>query len=242
MSLREMINRNEILHGLKDLVTPLWIAINGRTGQDYWMSVIRKEGAHPVNNVVDVGAAHGYFLKKSWPHFGGAHFFHFEPRPDAAVSLKRLAEKLGTASQIFEMALDENASTAKFAIMNYGDSSSLLVSTKGVPRSMAITREIEVTVERLDTALALTGIEEIGLLKIDVEGVEKRVLLGGPDTLAKCFTVILEISPARHVGGYIETLEVFEIMFKAGFSLVDTVNCDYLFTKDEGVLAHFHAK
>jgi hypothetical protein len=41
MSLRETINRNPVLHGLKRLVTPLWIAINGRTGQDKWMSIIR---------------------------------------------------------------------------------------------------------------------------------------------------------------------------------------------------------
>lgn len=242
MSLREMINRNEILHGLKSLVTPLWVAINGRTGQDLWMSVIRGEGAKPVSSIVDVGAAHGFFLKKSLPHFRSAHYHHFEPRPDAAAGIKRLAAKLGSDSKVYEMALDEKASTASFAIMSYGDASSLLVSRKGVPDGVAITREIEVKVERLDTALALAGIQEIGLLKIDVEGVEKRVLLGGTDTLAKSVSVILEISPARHVGGYVETLEVFEIMFKAGFSLVDTVNCDYLFTKDKGVLDYYHAQ
>ena len=30
-------------------------------------------------------------------------------------------------------------------------------------------------------------------------------------------------------------------MFKAGFSLIDTFNCDYLFTKDKGVRSHYNA-
>ena len=241
MSLRETINRNPVLHGMKEMVTPLWIAINGRTGQDNWFSIIRQEGERPVDTIVDVGSAHGFFLKKAWTHFPRADYHHFEPRPDAAAGVRQEAARLGASSHVYEMALAEKADTAKFAIMSYGDASSLIVSKQGVADNLAITREIEVKVERLDAALAGAGIKEIGLLKIDVEGVEKRVLLGAPDALSKTMSVILEISPVRHVGGYVETLEVFEIMFKAGFSLIDTFNCDYLFTRDKGVLAYYNA-
>jgi FkbM family methyltransferase len=199
-----------------------------------------RQGERPVDMIVDVGAAHGFFLQKAWTHFPRARYHHFEPRPEAAASVRQQAASLGASSQVHVVALAEKADTAKFAIMSYGDASSLLVSKKGIPTDLAITREIEVKVERLDASLSQAGIPEIGLLKIDVEGVEKRVLLGAPNTLAKSVSVILEISPARHVGGYVETLEVFEIMFRAGFSLVDTFNCDYLFTRDKGVRAHYH--
>lgn len=238
MSLRESISRNVYLHGIKKLVNPMWVWINGRTGQDRWLAMMRECATQPISVIFDVGSSGGYFLGKAAPHFARARYHHFEPRPEAAAALKDAIARLGTDSEVHPMALADVPGKTKFAVMEHGDASSLLVTTRGV--GSKIVREIEVNLQTLDDVVARNQVARIGLLKIDVEGAEKRVLVGGLRTLSDLTTsVILEISPPRHEGGSRETLEVFRLMFDAGFALVDTFHCDYLFTKDPGILAHF---
>lgn len=241
MSLREILNRAVYLRGAKRVITPLWIWINGRTGQDSWLSLIRQSGSERSGVIFDVGSSDGFFFRKAFAHFPEATYHHFEPRPEAAARLRSLVAKLRAASTVHEVALADESGRTAFAVMDYGDASSLLVSTQGVGTN--VIRQIDVPVEPLDALFDDLQVDRVGLLKIDVEGVEKRVLLGAQRTLTqRVASVILEISALRHVGGADETLAVFKIMFDAGFWLVDTYNCDYFFTKDPGVLARYNVR
>lgn len=235
MSLRSFVNGAWYLQSVKRLIKPLWVMINGRTGEEKWLSIMQQYCDQQVSIIFDIGASDGWFLRKSAEFFPRAQYHHFEPRPGAAARLIKLAAKLGTMSKVHETALANESGLAGFAVMDYGDASSLLLSTKGV--STRITGQIEVPVERLDSFVSRTGIQSIELLKIDVEGVENRVLLGAQATLKDhVVSVFLEISPSRHVGGASETLAVFEIMFSSGFMLLDTQENNYFFTKDRGLL------
>ena len=108
----------------------------------------------------------------------------------------------------------------------------------------SVSRVITVSTDRLDNISEITRDpnKSIGLVKIDVEGAELNVIKGAPETLSRATTLQLEISAMRHVGGYHETLEIFQNVFEAGFKLVDTSESNYLFTKDPGIIAIFGGK
>lgn len=242
MSLREFINRTPILHGTKRLIAPIWVLINGRSGQDAWLDLMHHNAGSPIQTIVDVGSSSGFFLRKAAAHFPGAAFYHFEPRADAARDVEALSHQLGTNSTVYNMALADFTGTAPFAVMDFGDASSLLVTTKGVASGIKISEEVQVQVDLLDTMVERIGVDQIELLKIDVEGFERSVLCGASQTLAKKVrNVIIEITPPRHAEGPPETLSIFKMLFDASFTLIDTCNNDYLFSKDPGVLACYSA-
>jgi len=183
-----------------------------------------------------------FFLRKAHVYFPNAIYHHFEPRVDAARDVKALSQQLGTYSTIYNMALADFVGTAPFAVMDYGDASSLLVTTKGVAAGVNVLKEVQVSVDILDMVVERNQLGQIGLLKIDVEGFERSVLRGARKTLAQQVSnIIIEITPPRHAEGPRETLHVFEMLFEAGFTLIDTYSNDYLLSKDPGLLACYSA-
>lgn len=242
MSLREFINRTPLLQSTKRLIAPIWVSINGRTGQDAWLHAMHEHASTPIQTIVDVGSSGGFFLRKAAAHFPNAIYHHFEPRLDAAADVKKLSRRLKTQSTVHIMALADFTGTAPFAVMDYGDASSLLVTTKGVANGINISKEVQVQVDLLDTVLERIKPGQIGLLKIDVEGFERSVLRGACKTLTKQVSnIIIEITPPRHAEGPRETMNIFEMLFEASFTLLDTYNSDYLFSKDPGVLTCYSA-
>jgi len=77
----------------------------------------------------------------------------------------------------------------------------------------------EIPLVRLDDFVQSEKIEHIDLVKIDVEGVERQVLLGGRDTFtSKVDTVLMEISFVKHPRETGEYLNLLQLMHEYGFA------------------------
>jgi len=72
---------------------------------------------------------------------------------------------------------------------------------------------------RMDDFVRDAGITHIDLVKIDVEGVENEVLLGGRETFSTMVdTVIMEMSFVRHERAEGNHIQLFQMMHELGFA------------------------
>lgn len=122
---------------------------------------------------LDIGANIG-FMSMAMLH-AGHEVIAFEPQPQLFELLKRNAR----AARCENVALGLAAGTAKMARVRYGDKGNyggVRLHTRSELGS------IDVEVRTLDSY----KLENVGFIKMDVEGYEKQVLLGAVDTLNRC--------------------------------------------------------
>ena len=167
---------------------------------------------------VDVGAAGGSFV---------AHLYDisldvlaFEPRPRQAADLLAMSQALQLPVSVETVALSDRAGTARLRMLVHDlgrstiDAGNALDDPDGSPRA-----ELQVPMKRLDDY----ALQDLGLLKIDVEGHELAVLAGAQATLlrSRC-PVLIETEDRHHAGA---TAAVFAWMAErgyAGFFLLDS--------------------
>lgn len=146
-----------------------------------------------INTVIDVGANKGQFMLKMQSLLPQATIYSFEPLPN----IFKILEKKVTATnvKIYNLALGNSTGTVEMNISGIDESSSLLdmadVHKDAYQGSEYIDRA-EVQLDRLDTVLGKENLQDNILLKIDVQGYEQDVLLGGEQILAQARVVLLE--------------------------------------------------
>jgi FkbM family methyltransferase len=124
---------------------------------------------------IDVGANRGYY---SWALAGVAAAVEaFEPNP----LLARFARaKLGKRVRLHEVALSDHAGVATLYVPRRASGSSLhIIGNLGNVYARDSVDEMQVRVATLDSY----GFENVGFLKIDVEGSEMEVLAGARETI-----------------------------------------------------------
>lgn len=131
--------------------------------------------------VVDVGAHIGTdvipLAKEVGPH---GQVFAFEPQAPVCAILSKNAEQNHLDNvQTFNVALGSGTGTASLPPINYEE-----VRNFG---GIALEQGDEVPVASLDQFITLTRCD---LMKIDVEGMERQVLEGARETIARCRPVI----------------------------------------------------
>ena len=137
-----------------------------------------------ISNVVDVGANVGLVAQKYRKLFPTARIVCVEP-------IKELAEQVRVncpTANVHQIALSANDGEADFHINASRDTSSLLMSDlESIPSSYAeIQREIgvrKIPTRKLDTLAAECNIEQISVLKMDIQGGELAALEGASNLL-----------------------------------------------------------
>lgn len=146
-----------------------------------------------INSVIDVGANKGQFMLKINSLLPNASIYSFEPLPSI---FKILEEKsIKGKSTVFNMALGNSTGQVEMNLSGIDESSSLLDMEdvhKEAYQGSEYVSKVQVQLEKLDTVLSNENLQDNILLKIDVQGYEKDVLLGGEQTLAKARVVLLE--------------------------------------------------
>lgn len=153
---------------------------------------------------IDVGANVGLYSRKLAKL--ASHVFAFEPAPEMATFLRRVVPHNVTVS---EVALSNRAGEA---VLNVPTTDRGLAF--GLASLQAIEGPTQTRLVRLDT-LDAVGPEQVGFLKIDVEGHELEVLKGGRRLLEHNRPVCLVETEERHRQG--APAEVFAFFAALGY-------------------------
>ncbi|MEA2938078.1 MAG: hypothetical protein QOC56_1582, partial [Alphaproteobacteria bacterium] len=145
----------------------------------------------PGRTALDIGANSGYYSYALAKLAGRVEAF--EPHPELARFVRR---KLGSAVTVHEVALSNRQGTATLYIPQIKDGIDVHYnsSIKKV-YSYAKCIELQVRVMTLDEF----GFDDVGFIKIDVEGSDMDVIEGGQKTIAANRpTMLVEITSVTH--------------------------------------------
>ena len=164
--------------------------------------------------IIDVGAANGSF--DLYQNFPSAYYILIEPLKE---NEKKLNEVLKTLNGILisAAASNKNGYAKLFVDQSHLNGSSLFQEL----RENITERKIETV--RIDDILNKNKIENVDLLKIDVQGAELDVLEGCPKTLKNSEIVVLEVSLIEFSPGQPQIFEVLSYMKNYEFVAYDII-------------------
>ena len=163
--------------------------------------------------IVDVGANVGVYSRLT--RLLGRSVIAFEPNPGVADHLRSALQGDGT---VHEVCLSDTCGDATFFIPQTvaGADISSRGSLEASANSDRASRSITVPTRRLDDY----QLDDIALLKIDVEGHEWPVLLGGAETISRAQPVVLvEVEEHRAPGNLSHITEFMQARGYSGWYL-----------------------
>ena len=183
----------------------LWIDPLARTSDEDFFSDYLQAG----DTVIDVGANIGTLALKASTIVGSTGaVFAIEPNPRISEFLRKNIE-LNKRTNIFvyETALGNQSGTIRLSNIRSDDQNSVVRDGRG----------ISVKVCRLDDLPMVNALT--ALLKIDVEGYEKHVLLGGIYTLRNTQCVYFESSEQLSKRYGYSSRDIFILLNRCGFDI-----------------------
>jgi FkbM family methyltransferase len=186
--------------------------------------------------VIDVGAFIGAFAYGIHTILPEARIYSFEPLLE---NYQKLVNNLAPARHFraFHTALGDQKGEMNFWKSDFMASSSALpmadLHKNAFPHSSHVTA-MTVPVARLDDYLPSMELEPPVLLKIDVQGYEDKVLLGGSETLRKVNFVLSEVSYKPLYEGQVLFDQIYECLQKQGFEYAG--NFDSLISPVDGTI------
>ncbi|HEV7990221.1 MAG TPA: FkbM family methyltransferase [Gemmatimonadaceae bacterium] len=207
------------LGGLKPASRQRWLRIYHGNDLTWSLATLRDLGFRP-NAIVDVGAFVGEWSATAHEHFPGAAIAMLEARPTQRAVLQQVADTLPDAEVVIALLGAAPRDAVPFHITEGGGGSSVMNELSDVPRETVM-----LPVVTLDDAIrGLRGAARVRtpiLLKLDVQGYEREVLLGGTETLAAAEVVVMELSTQRLNEGAPLAHEMIQFMSERGFQLFD---------------------
>ncbi|MBB6327814.1 FkbM family methyltransferase [Algoriphagus iocasae] len=173
-----------------------------------------------IETIIDIGANKGQFAARFRVLFPDAWIYSFEPIPEVYDQLCKRFE-LDTKFQAFNLGLGKHSGEIDFFQNEFTDSSSALPMKKlhkeNFPRT-SNEKKIQIKIERLDEIMKSIVSSSPMLIKIDVQGFEEMVILGGKDTLIKASVVIVEVSFYELYENQVFFKTIYEHMLSLAFS------------------------
>jgi FkbM family methyltransferase len=176
-----------------------------------------------VTLVLDVGANVGQYASSLRAHGYAGRVLSFEPLSDAFAALAARAAE-DPRWECVRTAIGDRDGEANVNVAGNSYSSSLLpmldLHVANAPDS-AYRGQQQVSIHRLDSLQARwSGAKERLFLKVDVQGLEKDVINGAPETLRHTVAVEAELSLAPLYQGQALFAEMVDVLDRAGFHLV----------------------
>ncbi len=191
---------------------------------------------YDFKTIIDIGANEGQFTEKMRILFPDATIIAFEPIPE---TFQRLQFNFSNDSRIklLNYGLGNTTGVTSFNLNNITDSSSFLEMNelhlnhfqKATPKET-----IKVYIEKLDDVLIDHEIKYPLLVKIDVQGFEKEVILGGMNTIRKANAVISELSFKTLYNNQPLFDDIYKLLIQAGFSYAG--NLEQLHSPDNNLI------
>jgi FkbM family methyltransferase len=178
-----------------------------------------------IGTVIDIGANDGAFLEFLQRVFRAQRALAFEPLPSARALLE---SRDIPGITIFPHALSDTAGTTAFEVNAYGPASSMLplasLSRTEFAQTATITQRIDVPTARLDDLVDPATLPRGLFIKMDVQGVEDRVIRGGHRVVSEADYVLVEVSFRPMYQGQALFEEVHAGLADLGFRLAGVKN------------------
>lgn len=221
MGSKRLIRR--VLNGLGYEVRRLSPRSEGGSS-DIW-TWLRVSGG--IRTILDIGANNGEVAEFLSTYFDARQTIAIEPLPGCAAQIRQREKKIRNLT-VFECAVSDREERAVLFENAYAPASSLLpvskISTDEFPQTANHQRAVEVTVRRLDDLIDPGILEEVVLIKIDVQGVEDKVIRGGEKAFRAAKFVLIEMSFVPMYDGQPLFEEVHELLVNFGFRFAGIKN------------------
>jgi FkbM family methyltransferase len=196
--------------------------------------------------VFDIGANTGQFAAQFHRLLPEATLYSFEPLEDC---YNELLERMGHVSEFhaFNFALGDKNGEAQIFRNDFTPSSSLLSMEKIHKEAFPFTKNVTtqtIKIRRLDDILGELDIVDDILVKIDVQGAEDKVILGGEKLIYRASVLILETSFQPLYEGQLLFDGIYDLLRKKGFVYAGSehtirnpndgsiLQCDSVFLRD----------
>lgn len=184
-----------------------------------------------VRTIFDIGAHIGEITAEYRRRFPSAMIYSFEPLPEAFEELRRRFEADNLVKPV-PLAVSSKAGRGKFFVNQVSTASSLLpaldevknlFTTPDVTKNVAT---IEVPITTIDEFCRQGSIDEIEILKIDIQGGELEALEGATEKLEQGAILLIysEISFLPIYAGQALYYEICSFLFDYGYALFDWYN------------------
>jgi len=200
-----------------------------RTGQSYsplpdaldWI-----QSSQNIRTVLDIGANNGDFAAFLSSHFKAHKTYAFEPLASCERDLRSKAERIPNF-HVFNVALSDHSGTEILYENSYSPASSLLRMEKitkiEFPQTVGeIPRRVQVC--PLDDLLNPDLLEKNIFVKVDVQGLEDRVIRGGRRVFSAAQCVLIEMSFVPMYEGQPLFEEVHSQLVEIGFRFAGLKN------------------
>jgi len=179
-----------------------------------------------VKTVIDIGANDGQYAEYLNDFFKPTVIHAFEPLAVCQPKLAALGQKIPHLT-VHHVALADEAGEATFFSNEYAPASSLLTVSDLARRAFPETERASastVRLARLDDVLSADTLGRDILVKIDVQGVEDRVIRGGHGVFSAAKIVLIEMSFAPVYDGQPLFEEVHTLLEACGLRLAGFKN------------------
>lgn len=180
-----------------------------------------------IRTILDIGANNGEFAEFLSSYFDAKRTIAIEPLPGCAAQIRQ-REKTISNLTVFECAVSDREERAVLFENAYAPASSLLpvskISADEFPQTGGDQREVGVAVRRLDDLIDPSTLEESVLIKIDVQGLEDKVIRGGERTFRAAKFVLIEMSFVPMYDGQPLFEEAHELLANIGFRFAGIKN------------------
>ena len=184
--------------------------------------------------ILDIGANKGQFASKFRMLFPNAFIYSFEPIQEIFEILNnRFSKDLKFKS--FNLGLGLESGEFDFFQKDFSDSSSLMRSKDLLKENFPQTqneKKIKIQIESLDNISNSINLELPMLIKIDVQGFEKMVILGGKQTIKKASVLIVEVSFYELYEDQEYFDSIYSVLCDLGFKYMG--NYDQLYSPNDG--------
>jgi FkbM family methyltransferase len=216
---------NVVINAVRAVFKSMGYTINRIPGDEQYRFGPRPEDRYKwiqgmgIRTILDVGAHAGEGAEQFAALFPEAMIYSFEPLGDCFRQLQaKIADRANHVA--FNVALGDKPGRGEIHRSAFSPSSSLLEMTdlhkKAYPFSA--NEKIEaIEIRTLDTVAPELKLASTVLLKIDTQGFEKNVLLGGEHTLPQIKIIIVETSFAELYRGQPRFPEIYRWLEERGF-------------------------
>lgn len=199
-------------------------AASGQYSPDMW-TWLRSSGG--IRTIVDIGANNGDFAEYLASYFDARRTLAIEPLPSLTAKIRDRSKTIRNLT-VFECALADYDGRTTLFENAYAPASSLLqvsrLSMQEFPQTAGLQKEIGVEVHRLDDLIDPNELEESVLIKVDVQGLEDKVIRGGERTFRAAKFVLIEMSCVAMYDGQPLFEEVHELLAGMGFRFAGIKN------------------